>query len=84
MSKFNTIEEYNKDLIIRLKYIDLSDYFTYIYHNHYLLIENVFKYYNDYQTGYQKYLNTLSDDKINELLGYDINIKKDNNLCSIQ
>ena len=31
MSKFNTIEEYNKDLIIRLKYIDLSDYFTYIY-----------------------------------------------------
>ena len=83
MTKFATIEEYNKDLIIKLKYIDLTEYFTYIYNNYYLLIENVFKYYSDYQIGYQKYLNTLSDDKINELLGYDDNIKKNKDLCSI-
>jgi hypothetical protein len=35
MPKFATIEEYNKDLIMGLKQIDLIDYFKYIHHNYY-------------------------------------------------
>ena len=64
-----------------------------IYANYYLLLEKVFKYYNDYQFGYQEHLLTLKDDKIdklmlenkeqtrkiNELLGYSKEIKEQNN-----
>ena len=35
MPKFATIEEYNKDLIMELKQIDLIDYFKYVHHNYY-------------------------------------------------
>jgi len=38
-----------------------------IYANYYLLLEKVFKYYNDYQIGYQEYLLSHKDEKIDRL-----------------
>ena len=35
-----------------------------IYANYYLLLEKVFKNYNDYQFGYQKYILSMKDDKL--------------------
>jgi hypothetical protein len=49
-----------------------------IYANYYLLLERVFKYYKEYQTSYQEKIINIKDDKINQLLKSNEEIKKQN------